>query len=252
MKLQRSSPLRPYWLALLMLVLVLTSLACGPLNSVVDRATGGGGPMQAASDLWSDVPKMDGLTASQMDMPLFAKVIFNTIVGNLGLLNPQGEDRTTGKVDWIAFDTGKTPDEVQAFYTPERMADNGWDKTDQTACFQGSKFGVTEAGSVCLFTKQQDSVQTQLVIITAKAEQANTNHVFFIRLESSPTPVPPAGAGAVQPQATVSSMEVKVNGSDARQLWVLLNGKAAVMVAIGDAPNEAGSKTIAQLLVNAV
>lgn len=42
------------------------------------------------------------------------------------------------------------------------------------------------------------------------------------------------------------------NGADARQLWVKIGAKAALVVAIGDVPNEGGLKTIASLLVNAV
>ena len=35
------------------------------------------------------------------------------------------------------------------------------------------------------------------------------------------------------------------NGADARQLWVKVGDKAALVVAIGDVPNEAGLKAIA-------
>jgi hypothetical protein len=42
------------------------------------------------------------------------------------------------------------------------------------------------------------------------------------------------------------------NGADARQLWVKVNDRAALVVAFGDAPNEAGAQTIAQAVVNAI
>jgi hypothetical protein len=42
------------------------------------------------------------------------------------------------------------------------------------------------------------------------------------------------------------------NGADARQLWGKIGEKAALVVAIGDAPNEDGLKTIAQLVVAAI
>jgi hypothetical protein len=42
------------------------------------------------------------------------------------------------------------------------------------------------------------------------------------------------------------------NGADARQLWVKIGVRAALVVAIGDVPNEGGLKAIARLLVNAV
>lgn len=42
------------------------------------------------------------------------------------------------------------------------------------------------------------------------------------------------------------------NGADVRQLWVKVGDKAALVVAIGDAPNEAGLKAISELVVNAI
>jgi hypothetical protein len=42
------------------------------------------------------------------------------------------------------------------------------------------------------------------------------------------------------------------NGADARQLWVKIGPKAALVVAIGDVPNEAGLKTIAERVVKAI
>jgi len=42
------------------------------------------------------------------------------------------------------------------------------------------------------------------------------------------------------------------NGADARQLWAKIGAKAALVVAIGDVPNEAGLKTIAGLVANAI
>lgn len=42
------------------------------------------------------------------------------------------------------------------------------------------------------------------------------------------------------------------NGADARQLWVKIEGKAAFVVAFGDAPNETGAQAIARLLAAAI
>jgi len=43
-----------------------------------------------------------------------------------------------------------------------------------------------------------------------------------------------------------------VNGADARQLWVLIDGKAAVMAAIGDRPNESGARELAAELIRSI
>jgi hypothetical protein len=42
------------------------------------------------------------------------------------------------------------------------------------------------------------------------------------------------------------------NGADARQLWVKLNDKVAMVVAFGDVPKEAGARAIADLVLASV
>ena len=173
----------------LLVLLMLATLACGILNSAVNKAVGGDNNLQVASSLWSDVPKMDGLQPSQMDMPLPIKLLMNTILGNLGRLNPQGQDQTTGAIDWIVFTTDKTPDDVQAFYTNERMTASGWDDAGQdTTCVSGSESGFAQVGVFCVFAKQAENID--LAIIAAADEQTKQTDVFFLRLQSNPTAVP--------------------------------------------------------------
>ena len=57
---------------------------------------------------------------------------------------------------------------------------------------------------------------------------------------------------AVTPVSGLGDEAYTTNGADAMQLWVLLKGKAAVMVAIGDVPNLNGAKKIAPLLISLV
>jgi hypothetical protein len=42
------------------------------------------------------------------------------------------------------------------------------------------------------------------------------------------------------------------NGADARQLWVKVTDKVALVVAFGDVPNEEGSRAIAKLVLAAI
>ena len=123
----------------LLTLVVLASLACGLLNNAVNQAVGGGENYQTVSDLWSDVPRMDGLQPSQADLPLPVKLVMRTIIGNLGRLNPQGENQTTGNIDWIVFTTAQSPQDVQNFYTNARMTASGWDDAGQAStCVSGS------------------------------------------------------------------------------------------------------------------
>jgi hypothetical protein len=170
-------------------LLMLGTLACSLLDKAVNQATGGG-DMQSVSSLWSDVPALDGLQKSEIDMPLPVKLLFNTIIGNLGKLNPDGTDQTTGKVDWIAFTSDKTPADIETFYTPERMSEAGWEKTDTSSCFSGTDQGVAQIGMICVFSKSDTGKMVQLAIIAAPDEQTKKLNVFYLRLELQPTPVP--------------------------------------------------------------
>ncbi len=169
---------------------LLAILACNPLSSVVDKVTGGDSNLRTVSQLWSDVPRMDGLTPSDMDMPLPIKLVMRTIIGNLGLLNPEGQDRTTGNIDWIVFTSAKTPTDVQNYYTSQRMKATGWDVSKDSTCLSGSEQGMAQIGVLCGFVKQSGNQETGLLIIAAPDDQTKQTDVFFLRLEVAGTPTP--------------------------------------------------------------
>lgn len=66
----------------------------------------------------------------------------------------------------------------------------------------------------------------------------------------------PVAAYGQQPQAAavsgIGSAAYFTDGADARQLWVRLGDKAALVVAIGDRPNEEGLTALAQLVAGAI
>ncbi|HUH99214.1 MAG TPA: hypothetical protein VLZ89_17785 [Anaerolineales bacterium] len=173
----------------LLILFVLASLACGVLNNAVNQAAGGGS-YQTVSSLWSDVPPMDGLQPSQMDLPLPVKLLMRTILGNLGRLNPQGEDQTTGNIDWIVFTTSKSPADVENFYTNARMVASGWDDAGQdSTCLSGSESSSAPVGVLCAFQKQKENLQ--LAIIITQDDTTKQTDVFFLRLQANPaTPTP--------------------------------------------------------------
>lgn len=176
---------------LVLAVLALASGACGLLDTVLNQAVGGGNNMVAVTQLWPDVPRMDGLNATQMDMPPAIKLIFNTALGNLGRLNKPGQDQTTGKVDWIVFNTNKTPTDVQGFYSATRMKMTNWEApSDTNSCLSGSDQGISQLGAFCVFQKNQAGTQTNLLIITTQDDKTKQTSVFFLRLEVKGTPTP--------------------------------------------------------------
>ena len=165
-------------------------LACGALNSVTDNVTGGDS-YKPAAQLWSDVPRMDGLTASELeDLPLPIKLLMRTVIGNLGRLNPEGEDQTTGSIDWISFNSTGTTEDIRNFYTPELMAANGWDQTESSSCLTGSEQGIPQVGAFCVFGKEQNGIQSMLAIFATQDESTQQTSVFFLRLETAATPMP--------------------------------------------------------------
>ncbi len=181
----------PFATILIVIVVLLSmTLACGALN--LNNLVGGGDNYKSAAELWSDVPRMDGLTPSELeDLPLPVKLLMRTVLGNLGRLNPQGEDQTTGNIDWIAFNSTGTPDDVKNFYTPDLMAANGWERSEQSTCVNGSDQGVSQVGVFCVFGKNQNALETYLAIIASQDENTKQTSVFFLRLErAATTPTP--------------------------------------------------------------
>lgn len=166
---------------LALVVLVPATLACGALTSLTDQVTGLG----KAPTLWDDVPRMDGLTASDDDLPLPVRVLLRTL---LPTLFSQGEGNSSG--DWVMFTTDQTPEAIQAFYTNERMAEAGWEASDASTCTAGAAQGLTESGVICVFQKQEGIRYIGLAIIGAEAAQAGRTNVIFIRIEGDQTPEP--------------------------------------------------------------
>src|SRR5262249_42045947 len=84
------------------------------------------------------------------------------------------------------FDSSKKPDDVKSFYTNERMAASGWEKSDKSTCVSGNEYGVPQVGMVCLFVRHAADKDIGLMIIPAQAEQATQINVWFVRVEGPP------------------------------------------------------------------
>jgi len=170
-----------------LLLIVPVILACGITNTVTDEVTGGDS-FKPAAELWSDVPRMDGLEPSELeDLPLPVKLLMRTMIGNLGRLNAEGEDQTTGNIDWISYNRGGTPEDVSAFYTPELMAGNAWETDSGSACASGSATGLAESGVFCSFTKTENGTDKLLAIIATQEDASKPTGIFFLRLETATT-----------------------------------------------------------------
>lgn len=154
---------------------MMVATAC----SIPNPLKGGDANLKVASELWSDVPRMDGLTQSQLEMPVYIKLLMRTTLNQMG-----GRDaKNTG--DWIVFETTRTPDDIKSFYSNQRMASAGWDKTDKSTCLSGSDQGISQAALFCVFGKHAGDKDIGLMIVTAQDEKTKKATVFFVRVEGT-------------------------------------------------------------------
>ena len=157
----------------------LAGLACGVINTITGSETN----LQTASELWSDVPRMDGLTPSDAQMPAAVQLLMRTVMS-------QVLAGGAGGGDWIVFNTQNSPEDVAAFYTNARMAENGWTASDNSTCLSGSDQGISQVGVFCVFVKEATDRQIGLMIIASPIADSQETSLVFIRIENQVTPAP--------------------------------------------------------------
>ena len=147
----------------LMCLLVLTlCISCRLVDSLTTNESAG-----TVERLWADVPAFDGATKAEMTVPLGVRLMIRAAM--------------QGKVNFIAFTTDKSAQEVQDFYSVERMKSAGW-KTDDKGCF-GDTEGKKSEGTVCFFTRKDESKEEGLAIILAEDEQSGQTDIFYARID---------------------------------------------------------------------
>ena len=149
---------------------MMMTMACGALTSLI-----GGGTAGMVNDLWADVPPMDGMTKANLQLPLAAQIGLNAAL--------------QGKFNFIAFTTKKLPNDVQAFYTKDRMRAAGW-AGDSPGCSLSTSNGVANGG-ICIFSKTQAGKNIALAVFMAKEDPTKDLQIFFARVEDdarTPTP----------------------------------------------------------------
>jgi hypothetical protein len=58
--------------------------------------------------------------------------------------------------------------------------------------------------------------------------------------------------GSLTPIENLGDAAFTIDGEDAQQLWVLVRGRGAIVVAIGDVPHPGGARQMAGYLVGAL
>jgi hypothetical protein len=138
--------------------------ACGMVNTLM-----GGRSSGTVSDLWTDVPRMDGMSKADMDMPLAARLGLQAV--------------TQGKINFIAYTTDATPQAVLDFYTAERMSSQGWSSADGAGCFGDAE--DAQQGAICVYNKTTDGKEEVLGIISAKDDETGKTAIFFARIDTT-------------------------------------------------------------------
>ena len=175
--------MRKFFLVVLIAALALGVTSCRVINTL----TGNDQNLNKVGDLWSDVPRMDGLASSEAELPIYVKLLMRTALNNLYRLDNQNTGRTPSTGDWAVFTTSKTPQDVQNFYTNERMTSFGkWDTSKNSTCLNGSEYHFS--GVACGFNKTVNKRGIGLLIVAEQDEKKKQTNIFFVRVETDDTP----------------------------------------------------------------
>lgn len=162
------------------ILLMLAVMSCGLINRFTSAGVEN---LQRANDLWPDVPRMDGLEHSDLELPLTVKLIMRAALNNLWRLNKEGEDKTPVEGDWVVYSTRSLPADVESFYTNSRMTSFGnWDVSGKSTCIDGKDKGWQ--GIVCGYQKKDNGKDIMLLIVAGEDEKTKQTNVFYLRLEA--------------------------------------------------------------------
>jgi hypothetical protein len=162
-------------LAVLLSVTMVLTLGCGIINNLTNLAGGGAGTV---ANLWPDVPLIDGATKAKIDLPLPARLAVQAAF--------------QGKLEFISYTTTKTPEEVQQFYTTERMKSSGW-SSDTNGCMgTGGDTATSTPGqaTLCVFSRKDQGKEIGLAIFVLKDDKSKPASLFFMRIDITSTPTP--------------------------------------------------------------
>ena len=166
--------------ALLMLaVLLVGALACGPLGNLGDMVSGS--QAGTAASLWADVPPYPGAEKVDLEMPLFIRLAVEAF--SKSVMSSAGD--ASGNLEFIAYTTKDSAQQVQDFYTLDRMVAEGWANREDLGCGLTAAGGTQDVGGMCAFYKQGSPQDSALFIVAASGENEETS-IFYIRIDANP------------------------------------------------------------------
>jgi hypothetical protein len=167
-------------------VIVLAMLACGPLGGLGNMVTGS--EAGTAARLWDDVPPYPGAEKVDLELPLVMRLAVEAV--SKAIMSEAGD--AGGDLEFIAYTTNDSSDEIEAFYTNERMTAEGWADREDTGC------GLTaaapqDAGAMCAFYKEGQQQDSVLIIMAGPGDDGVTS-IFYVRIDANPERMATAAA----------------------------------------------------------
>ncbi len=152
--------------SLLALALVLgVAISC----RLSERLGGGDKTVGNVSELWPDVPPIQGATKVEGEIPLPMRILMRTMM--------------QGKAAFIIYQTTKPSEEVKNFYSPDRMKAAGWTPNDQ-GCTSNPDDKMNH-GIFCFFSRKDAGKEEALSIIIATDEKHSATNIIYGRLDTT-------------------------------------------------------------------
>jgi hypothetical protein len=157
--------------SILALILILgVALSCRFAETLTGDPKAG-----TVSTLWPDVPPLAGATKADLEIPLGARLAIRAMM--------------QGKINFIAFTTDQSAQDVQAFYSNERMKAAGWTPSEK-GCI-GDTEDQKSQGAVCLFKRKDGNKEEGLAIVLGQDEKTKKTEIFYVRIDmTQPSPSP--------------------------------------------------------------
>jgi len=172
---------------LVVLAIAFASMACG-LSSIIPSLGGssGNGSSGAVTSLWPDVPKMDGMTVVQQDMPLEANIMIQGVLAAIS--------GNQGSINYIIFTTNSSVSDVFNYYSSDRMTSAGWKTNEEIGCTTdtlGTPSPTDTSGGLCMYARDTGAnTSSLLIIIPSVDDSTKQTDVLFARVDVKDTGTP--------------------------------------------------------------
>jgi hypothetical protein len=149
---------------LVICLLLTVCLSCRMIETLTGNEKAG-----TVDSLWSDVPPIEGATRADMAIPLGARLAIRAAM--------------RGQINFIAFTTNKSAQEVASFYSNERMKAAGW-TSNEKGCISDTDTKETR-GAICFYERKDGAKNEGLAIVVAQDDKSKQTDVFYARIEGT-------------------------------------------------------------------